>query len=202
MFCPRCGRDNLPNARYCNDCGFALHEIQSLLKKRENPEEPSEPAGTGAVAPAGEPAVPVKKEDPRKPYVRTTSMLPEGPADVTRTNTVPDRPVPLPEKVTDPVAVQPSPPPFSGAVSQSPPAALPEQIRNPSLAAALSLLPGLGQVYNGMLLRGIILFVATILGLLLYIIPGACVWVFSIYDAFRTAEKINRGEVAFGPQKK
>jgi len=201
MFCPRCGRDNLPNARYCNDCGFALYEIQSLLKPQKDPEEPSEPASTGAIAPAGEPAVPKKKEDPKKPYVRTTSMLPKDPEDVTRTNRVPDRPV-GPEKVTDPVAVQPSPAPVSGAVSQYPPAAVPERIRNPSLAAALSLLPGLGQVYNGMLLKGIILFVATILGLLIYIIPGACVWVFSIYDAFRTAEKINRGEMAFGPQKK
>jgi TM2 domain-containing membrane protein YozV len=197
MFCPRCGRDNPPNARYCNDCGFALHVIHPLLQKREDLKETPATETTAAVTTSMEPAVPVKKEDPKKQYVRTTSMLPEGPEDASRQN-----PVPEPEKITNPVSEPASPSLSPGAVSQPTPASMPARIRNPSLAAALSLLPGLGQVYNGMLVRGIILFIATLLGLLIFIIPGACIWIYSIYDAFRTAEKINRGEIAFGPQKK
>jgi TM2 domain-containing membrane protein YozV len=202
MFCPRCGRDNLPNARYCNDCGFALHEIHPLLQKREDLKETPETQITGAVTTSMEPAVPLKKEDPKKPYVRTTTMLPEDPEEASPQNVFPISPSPEPEKITNPVSVQTSSSLHSAAVQQPAPAAMPARIRNPSLAAALSLLPGFGQVYNGMLVRGIILFIATLLGLLIFIIPGVCIWIYCIYDAFRTAEKINRGEIAFGPQKK
>jgi TM2 domain-containing membrane protein YozV len=202
MFCPRCGSDNPRIAKYCNNCGFALHEIQSLLQKREDPEETPETQITGPVTTSVEPVVPVKKEDPKKQYIRTTSMLPEGPEEAFRKDPVPIRPDPEPEKITNPVSVQASPSLHSGAVQQPTPATVPARIRNPSLAAALSLLPGLGQVYNGMLVRAIILFIATLLGLFIFIIPGVCIWIYSIYDAFRTAEKINCGETAFGPQKK
>jgi TM2 domain-containing membrane protein YozV len=74
--------------------------------------------------------------------------------------------------------------------------ATPTRIRNPSAAVALSLIPGLGQVYNGMLVRGVILFAATLLGLFIFIVPGVCIWIYSIYDAYQAAEKINRGEIA------
>lgn len=70
---------------------------------------------------------------------------------------------------------------------------------NPFLAALLSaLLPGLGQIYNRELERGLALVVASIVsgflvlfavGLLLYPV----VWVFAIYDAYTRAERVPRG---------
>ena len=200
MFCPRCGSDNPQKAKYCNECGFDLHEIRSILLKQEEPDKlPGSENASAPTSPA-RPAVPAKKEDPKKPYVRTTSLLPDGSDETPRQYPVPVQSFPEPEK-TAPVFAQSSlsvlPPP----VPESPLVTMPERIRNPSLAVALSLIPGLGQVYNGMLVRGIILFIATLIGLLIFIIPGVCIWIYSIYDAFRTAQKINRGKVAFGLQK-
>lgn len=65
------------------------------------------------------------------------------------------------------------------------------------LAAALSFfLPGLGQVYNGKIGRGILLNVCYWVGFCL-LIPGLIVWVYAMWDAYKEAEKINRGEVPF-----
>jgi len=75
------------------------------------------------------------------------------------------------------------------------------QEKNPVLAAVLSLLVvGLGQVYNGEVGKGILFFVlAIIIGLTLFIFIGFILvplfWLFAAYDAYTTAEKINRGEM-------
>ncbi|KAF5087630.1 hypothetical protein [Methanoculleus horonobensis] len=70
--------------------------------------------------------------------------------------------------------------------------------KNPIFAAGLSLLfPGLGQVYNGETGRGILVLFGVLAGLLVMLIPGAIVWIFSVYDALATARRMNEGTVPF-----
>lgn len=70
--------------------------------------------------------------------------------------------------------------------------------KNPGLAAVLSFLVcGLGQIYNGQIGKGIGLLVAAIIsGMLCLVIIGfillPIIYIYSIYDAYKTAEAINR----------
>lgn len=72
--------------------------------------------------------------------------------------------------------------------------------KEPILSLILSFfIPGLGQIYNGQTERGIILLIAAFVSafLILFLIGIAlylAVWVFSMYDAFISAKKINNGE--------
>lgn len=72
-----------------------------------------------------------------------------------------------------------------------------EQLKSPWLAALLSIIPGLGQVYNGQIGKGLIFLVGTIIGYFIFILPGFLVWVYGIYDAYRTAGKMNNGDIPF-----
>ncbi len=71
------------------------------------------------------------------------------------------------------------------------------QVKNPGLAAVLSfLISGLGQIYNGEIGKGLLIIVVQIInGLLTMIfvgfVTGAIVWIWAIYDAYKTAERIN-----------
>ncbi|HGJ65047.1 TPA: hypothetical protein ENS27_06605 [bacterium] len=71
-------------------------------------------------------------------------------------------------------------------------------MKNPGVAAVLSFFfCGLGQIYNGQILKGIMMFVVySISWFLMYVIIGfittPILWIWGIYDAYRTAEKINR----------
>jgi TM2 domain-containing membrane protein YozV len=73
--------------------------------------------------------------------------------------------------------------------------------KNPGVAAVLSFLwVGLGQIYNGQLGKGLLFIVLQIINcfLLLVLIGFITVpafWIYGIYDAYTTAEKINRGEI-------
>ncbi len=108
-----------------------------------------------------------------------------------------------------PAALPPQPPPRAPepdpryalpvAVRQDPP-----QARMPFLAAFFSLFPGLGNVYNGLYLRGITFFVICIglIGLaaqshveerVLLVFTVIFVWLFNIFDAYRQATLINLG---------
>jgi TM2 domain-containing membrane protein YozV len=74
-------------------------------------------------------------------------------------------------------------------------------VKNPGLAAVLSFfLTGLGQIYNGQIWEGILLIIiqiinivlmSVIIGFLTYFI----VWIWGMFDAYKTAEKINTGQV-------
>ncbi|MBE2240406.1 MAG: hypothetical protein IAE81_21645 [Caldilineaceae bacterium] len=70
--------------------------------------------------------------------------------------------------------------------------------KNPALAAVLSfLINGLGQIYNGEIGKGIIIFVVQLVNaLLVFIFIGfitvPAVWIWSIYDAYKSAERINQ----------
>lgn len=76
----------------------------------------------------------------------------------------------------------------------------PDGRKDPLLAAALSFfVPGLGQVYNGRAGRGCIVLAGTIVGFLLLLVPGLCVWGYGIYDGYRSAKRTNLGDLPFRP---
>jgi len=70
--------------------------------------------------------------------------------------------------------------------------------KNPWIAGACStLLPGLGQVYNGETAKGFALFIMACVGLVILLIPGLIVWLYAMYNAYTTAGKMNTGEIPF-----
>jgi len=76
--------------------------------------------------------------------------------------------------------------------------------KSPGLAAVLSFfIPGVGQIYNGQLGKGIWLVIADVIFLLLsYFFIGIpflfAIWIYAIFDAYKVAEKINEGELKSG----
>jgi TM2 domain-containing membrane protein YozV len=75
------------------------------------------------------------------------------------------------------------------------------QQKNPGLAAVLSaLVIGLGQIYNGQIAKGILIFVAAIISAILWfviigIIFSIIIWIYAVYDAYNTAQRINNSEI-------
>jgi len=69
--------------------------------------------------------------------------------------------------------------------------------KNPGVAAVLSFfITGLGQIYNGQFAKAAVFFGAMIVNVLLcYIVigflTGFITWAYGIYDAYKSAEKIN-----------
>jgi TM2 domain-containing membrane protein YozV len=91
----------------------------------------------------------------------------------------------------------------------------PQFYKNPGLAAVLSFFyMGLGQIYNGQIGKGVAFIVIwTISWLLVLVLIGIIttpiLWIFGMYDAYKSAEKINYdiawratqyGPAAGGPQ--
>ena len=60
-----------------------------------------------------------------------------------------------------------------------------------------SVLPGLGQVYNGETAKGFVFFLLTLAGLVFFVVPGLIVWLYAMYDAYSVAGKMNTGEILF-----
>lgn len=90
----------------------------------------------------------------------------------------------------------PPPPPPSMQSGGAVPAAA-EGEKNALLAGLASFLfAGLGQVYNGQFGKGVLILSAALLGSFL-IIPGILIWLYGVYDAYRTAKKMNAGEMPF-----
>jgi hypothetical protein len=103
------------------------------------------------------------------------------------------------------------PAPAPVAAPQAPPAAPPAAAsnqesnvhqKNPLLAGFFSLFPGMGNVYNGLYLRGLTFFliIAGIIGILaetnaspIFGLGLAFFWIFNILDAYRQATLINYG---------
>ena len=106
------------------------------------------------------------------------------------------------------MADEPAPPP-AGAPPLHPPAvySAPAELppKSPILAAFLSILPGLGNIYNGLYRRGVTFFLAyvALFGLALtqgdgphlaFLIPCTVfTWFFNVFDAYRQAILINYG---------
>ena len=74
--------------------------------------------------------------------------------------------------------------------------------KSPVLAVLLGLIPGLGMVYNGLIVRALVHFVVTaglwtladIFHFSLFSMAGFGYWVFSMIDSNRVAQRLNRGE--------
>jgi TM2 domain-containing membrane protein YozV len=70
--------------------------------------------------------------------------------------------------------------------------------KNPGIAAVLSFFfTGLGQIYNGRLLKGLAFMAAGALNIalmfvLIGFVTGPLFWIYNIYDAYSDAERINR----------
>jgi TM2 domain-containing membrane protein YozV len=75
----------------------------------------------------------------------------------------------------------------------------PAEIRNPGVSLILSFfIPGLGQLYNGQITKGLIFiaigfFLALTIILLIGIILYPLFWIYNMYDAYDTAKKVNAG---------
>lgn len=62
------------------------------------------------------------------------------------------------------------------------------------------LIVGVGQMYNGQIGKGILLLIGAIVsGLLFFVVIGFftwfIIWLYSIFDAYNTANKINSGDL-------
>jgi TM2 domain-containing membrane protein YozV len=72
-----------------------------------------------------------------------------------------------------------------------------QPMKNPGIAAVASFFfAGLGQIYNGEIGKGLILILVQTMNLFLMILvigffTYPIVWIYGIYDAYKTAEKIN-----------
>lgn len=72
-------------------------------------------------------------------------------------------------------------------------------MKNSGLAAILSFFyTGLGQIYNGQIGKGLAMIVAYLISwFLMFVVIGfittPILWVWGIYDAYKSAEKINEG---------
>lgn len=74
----------------------------------------------------------------------------------------------------------------------------PHPEKNPTLAALLSfVISGLGQVYNGHTLKGVALFLGTLVGIIIFVIPGLLIWIIGIFDAYRSARMMNAGTIPY-----
>ncbi len=68
-------------------------------------------------------------------------------------------------------------------------------MKNPGIAAVLSFFwSGVGQIYNGQIMKGLILIVvqmvnAALMFVLIGFITYPIVWIWGIYDAYKTAER-------------
>ena len=71
-------------------------------------------------------------------------------------------------------------------------------LRNPGIAAVLSFFwTGVGQIYNGEIVKGIILILIQVINAALMIvligfITYPIVWIWGMYDAYKVAERMNR----------
>ncbi|MGD0080289.1 MAG: zinc ribbon domain-containing protein [Methanoregula sp.] len=75
---------------------------------------------------------------------------------------------------------------------------LPRDQKNPLIAGVCSsVLPGLGQVYNGETAKGVVVFILALAGLAILLIPGLIVWFYGMYNAYSVAGKMNTGELPF-----
>jgi len=108
---------------------------------------------------------------------------------------------PAPQPAAPQYTAPPPPPPaYASYAPQGQPVSPPPQQKNAGLAAVASFLcSGLGQVYNGSFGKGLLILFGTLIGSLIFTIPGIIVWAYGIYDAYTTAKKMNEGQIPFVP---
>lgn len=77
-------------------------------------------------------------------------------------------------------------------------------VKNPGLPAVMStFIPGIGQIYNGQIIKGVIFVIMMIATMILLsshivtlqknivLIVYLILWIYNIFDVYKTAEKIN-----------
>jgi TM2 domain-containing membrane protein YozV len=73
--------------------------------------------------------------------------------------------------------------------------------KNPGIAAAASFVfTGLGQVYNGQIMKGVLFIIVQAINIaLMFAVIGfitfPLVWIYGVYDAYNVAKNINAGQV-------
>jgi TM2 domain-containing membrane protein YozV len=69
--------------------------------------------------------------------------------------------------------------------------------KEPLLAAIGSFFfPGLGQVYNGEgMVKGLMYLIGTLIGYVIFILPGIAIWLYGIYNAYKVADKMKSGTI-------
>ena len=74
-----------------------------------------------------------------------------------------------------------------------------KQLKVPLISLILSTFyPGMGQIYNGdSLKKGLLLIFGCMFGSFLFLIPGLIIWVYGMYDAYITADKMNKRDIAY-----
>jgi TM2 domain-containing membrane protein YozV len=190
--CDICGKNlcsichvKLEDKSYCRPC-----VIEAMSKK------PVEEQKVEAAAP---------EKAPETPAIQKEAPAPATPA-------IEEQAKPeAPEKIQEPVQAPVPVPAKMPAVQQAPEAAKPPvRVKEPLLSLILSILiPGLGQIYNGHIKKGIIFIVLYLLVIggsvpILWGSVGACccfplifaiiIVAYSAYEAYITADKMNKGE--------
>ncbi len=115
------------------------------------------------------------------------------------TTTAPPEPPPAPQappaSYSQPESVPPPEAQTAANTSRSP-----LSYKNPTMAAAFSVFPGLGHIYNGLYVRGLT-FIVTFVALIGLASNGADImgvgvgffWFFNLFDSYRQATLINYG---------
>lgn len=108
------------------------------------------------------------------------------------------------QTAAEPIVAEPEPAPAFAAPAPTPVPLPPPAVsrKNPFLAALLSAFPGMGNIYNGLYMRGLIFFliVVSLIGITtsshgheLFGMAVAFFWLFNVIDAYRQATLINYG---------
>lgn len=78
------------------------------------------------------------------------------------------------------------------------PATVPAPVNKEPLLAAIGsfFIPGLGQVYNGEgMVKGLMYMIGSLIGYLIFFIPGLAIWLYGIYNAYTVADKMKSGQI-------
>lgn len=206
--CDSCGKEccvccvtRVGKRTVCRDCAEVLRPLEPPEPVEVPPENPG-PAGaapeppTSAEAAPGEPGPAVAPPAEPKPEEKAPAEPPVTLPALSRPSGVAVQAKPKPPAVADPGVGGP-------------------REKESLLSAALSfILPGMGQAYNGQIVKGVILavlYLGSLAAILISILatavyaPGFCcaclpafvlpmiVLAYAIYDAYETAERINNG---------
>ena len=105
-----------------------------------------------------------------------------------------DQETPTSAAAAEPQPPQTPPPPVPAVEERAP-----DNYKNPILAGVLSLFPGIGNIYNGLYMRGLAFFLicASMIAITtrepIFGLGIAFAWIFNVVDAYRQATLINHG---------
>ena len=196
-FCPECGNPIIEtNLPFCPKCGAKLQITSPTSQTPTNQpsavQQPPQPSGYNP--PVSTVPTETSVPNPQQPTVHR----PVQPSNyIPPVNTVPPKSsVQSPQQQTQDRT--------TGSITKKSAPTVKTKIRDDYVAFFLSfLIPGWGQLYNGKTRDGLIFFGAFLIPCFflnaypgLFIIP-LVIWLYGMYDAATTAEKINRGEIEF-----